>query len=150
MQLWMICCPSFLQSLTWSFGFNSSLPVHNVSEGNRKVRLIQHLMLDSFVRSSTTSVHLFSLQMIFYVSSHTGILYDCTANKQCLLQGHVSREVEGEVEGGFNLYVSSPMYTTPSQSNPITCSAVSGDKRWLVTADIGTDCMLIVWDSYSA
>lgn len=104
----------------------------------------------SFVRSSTTSVHLFSLQMIFYVSSHTGILYDCTANRQCLLQGHVSREVEGEVEGGFNLYVSSPMYTTPSQSNPITCSAVSGDKRWLVTADIGTDCMLIVWDSYSA
>jgi len=106
--------------------------------------------LDSFVRSSTTSVHLFSLQMIFYVCSHTGILYDCTANRQCLLQGHVSREVEGEVGGGFNLYVSSLMYTTPSQSNPITCSAVSGDKRWLVTADIGTDCMLIVWDSYSA
>ena len=38
--------------------------------------------------------------MIFYICSHTGILYDCTANRQCLLQGHVSREVEGEVWGG--------------------------------------------------
>ena len=61
--------------------------------------------------------------MIFYVSGHTGVLLDCETNRQCLLQGH---------------------------SNAITCTAVSGDRRWLVTADSGRGSMLTVWDSYSA
>ena len=28
--------------------------------------------------------------MIFYASSHTGIVYDCNEHRQYLLQGHVS------------------------------------------------------------
>ena len=35
------------------------------------------------------------------------------------------------------------------QSNPITCTCSSADKRWLVTADIGKDCLVSIWDSYS-
>lgn len=61
--------------------------------------------------------------MIFYVSGHSGVLLDCDRNHQCLLQGH---------------------------SNPITSTAVSGDRRWLVTGDSGDGCMLTIWDSFSA
>ena len=62
------------------------------------------------------------IQMVFYVCGHTGVLLDCEENSQRLLQGH---------------------------SNRITCTAVSGDKRWLVTADCGCGAMLTVWDSYT-
>ena len=59
---------------------------------------------------------------MFYSCAHTGVLLDFEKNRQCVLQGH---------------------------SHCISCTAVSGDRRWLVTADIGADCMLIVWDSFS-
>lgn len=61
--------------------------------------------------------------MLFYVSGHTGVLLDCEANTQRLLRGH---------------------------SHHITCTAVSGDRRWLVTADTGHDPLVIIWDSYTA
>ncbi|XP_074641054.1 cilia- and flagella-associated protein 251-like [Tubulanus polymorphus] len=58
---------------------------------------------------------------IMYVVAHTGVLYDIEYNTQRLLQGH---------------------------SNPISCTCVSEDKRWLATADKGTgDNILIIWDS---
>lgn len=51
------------------------------------------------------------------------MIYD-TANKtQRLLQGH---------------------------ANEISSCCVSADKRWIVTADVGPEPMLVVWDSYSA
>ncbi|WAR02599.1 CF251-like protein [Mya arenaria] len=40
------------------------------------------------------------------------------------------------------------MYTC-AHSNPITCTCVSEDKRWLVTGDRGKDSMVIVWDTYT-
>ncbi|CAI8027199.1 Cilia- and flagella-associated protein 251 [Geodia barretti] len=83
-------------SLSWCFSFNHSLPVHNISTDSRR--------------------------MVFYVAGHTGVLFDCENNRQCLLQGH---------------------------GNPITCVGVSGDKRWLVTGDQGHHPLLIVWDSFS-
>lgn len=62
-------------------------------------------------------------QAIFYVASNNGVIYD-TANKtQKLLQGH---------------------------ANTISACCVSEDKRWIVTADVGPDPMLVVWDSYTA
>lgn len=62
-------------------------------------------------------------QRIAYVCAHTGILYDMQTNKQTLLQGH---------------------------SNAITCTCVSEDKRWLVTADAGEeDTMVIIWDTHA-
>ncbi|KAL0479690.1 WD repeat-containing protein [Acrasis kona] len=57
---------------------------------------------------------------VFYVAGHIGVIYKYNAREQILLQGHV---------------------------NPITCVAVSEDKRWIVTADSGRDNMIIVWDS---
>jgi hypothetical protein len=31
----------------------------------------------------------------------------------------------------------------------ITCSALSLNRRWLVTADQGEECVMIVWDTHS-
>jgi WD40 repeat protein len=59
---------------------------------------------------------------IFYFVAHTAIIYDVTSHQQKLLQGH---------------------------RNPIIASAVSSNRRFVVTADAGDDCMMIVWDTYS-
>ena len=59
---------------------------------------------------------------IFFLSSHSGVLYDYEFRRQTILQGHCS---------------------------VITCCIVSKDKRWIVTCDIGTESILVVWDSYS-
>ncbi|CAK9034455.1 Cilia- and flagella-associated protein 251 [Durusdinium trenchii] len=63
-----------------------------------------------------------SRNVIFYFAAHTGVLYDYVQRKQTLLQGHC---------------------------NPITCCAVSADKRWIATADEGPDSMIVIWDSLS-
>ncbi|KAL5017193.1 hypothetical protein ScPMuIL_006782 [Solemya velum] len=61
-------------------------------------------------------------KMILYPCAHAGVLYDFKNNRQYILQGH---------------------------SNPITCSCVSEDKRWLATGDKGRDSMVVVWDTYT-
>ncbi|RUS85636.1 hypothetical protein EGW08_006582 [Elysia chlorotica] len=61
-------------------------------------------------------------QAIMYPCAHVGIMYDFKNNKQHILQAHL---------------------------NPITCSAVSQDKRWLVTGDVGPDAMVNIWDTYT-
>lgn len=61
-------------------------------------------------------------KVIMYACAHVGILYDFNSNRQHILQGH---------------------------ANPITCTCVSEDKRWLVTGDRGKDSMVIVWDTYT-
>uniref|UniRef100_A0A2C9LPD9 CCAAT-binding factor domain-containing protein n=1 Tax=Biomphalaria glabrata TaxID=6526 RepID=A0A2C9LPD9_BIOGL len=61
-------------------------------------------------------------QAIMYSCAHVGIMYDYKNNKQHILQAHL---------------------------NPITCSAVSQDKRWLVTGDVGPDAMVNIWDTYT-
>ena len=33
------------------------------------------------------------------------------------------------------------------QGNAITCTCVSGDKRWLATGDKGRDHMVVIWDT---
>ena len=33
------------------------------------------------------------------------------------------------------------------QGNNLSCTCVSNDKRWLATADIGQNSMVIVWDT---
>lgn len=57
---------------------------------------------------------------IFYVSGHIGVIYKVELRQQILLQGHI---------------------------HPISCTSVSADKRWIVTADAGLKNMLVVWDS---
>jgi len=59
-------------------------------------------------------------QAIFYFTAHTGVIYNFVNRTQLLLQGHC---------------------------NAISCSAVSEDRRWIVTADEGKDSMIVIWDS---
>ena len=87
--------PNALQ-LSWVFGFSREVPVHNLCDQNRSA--------------------------IFYVSAHTGVIYDLNSKTQQLLQGH---------------------------SNPITCTCASADRRYLATSDRGSDSILVLWDSYS-
>jgi len=83
-------------SLSWVFGFSREVPLHNLCDQNRSA--------------------------IFYVSAHTGIIYDLNAKSQQLLQGHC---------------------------NPITCTCTSADRRYIATSDRGADSMIVLWDSYS-
>eukprot|EP00697_Spironema_sp_BW2_P010305 gnl/Spiro4/25468_TR12702_c0_g2_i1.p1 gnl/Spiro4/25468_TR12702_c0_g2~~gnl/Spiro4/25468_TR12702_c0_g2_i1.p1 ORF type:complete len:971 (+),score=302.48 gnl/Spiro4/25468_TR12702_c0_g2_i1:59-2914(+) len=62
-------------------------------------------------------------QLLFYPAANTGVLYNIDSERQTHLQGHV---------------------------NAITCTAVSRDKHWIVSADRGRDSMVIVWDSTNA
>lgn len=80
----------------WTFGFNRHIGCLNLSDNTRN--------------------------LVFYVSSHVGVIYDFENNFQKLLLGH---------------------------ANSITSIACSGDKRWLVTADKGENSSVIVWDSYT-
>jgi len=57
---------------------------------------------------------------LFFLSSHSGVIYDFEHRTQIVLQGHC---------------------------NKITCCAVSSDRRWIVTGDSGEDSILVVWDS---
>ena len=82
--------------LSWIFGFSRHVPLHNLCDENR--------------------------QAIFYVSAHTGIIYDLNAKTQRLLQGHC---------------------------NAISCTCATADRRYIATADQGTDSMLVLWDSYT-
>uniref|UniRef100_A0A7S1U4Z5 Cilia- and flagella-associated protein 251 n=1 Tax=Phaeomonas parva TaxID=124430 RepID=A0A7S1U4Z5_9STRA len=59
---------------------------------------------------------------LFYASAHTGVIYDYEYRTQTLLQGHC---------------------------NPISCSAISADGRYIVTGDVGADSMVVVWESSS-
>mmetsp|Transcript_42036 Transcript_42036/g.105703 ORF Transcript_42036/g.105703 Transcript_42036/m.105703 type:complete len:986 (+) Transcript_42036:60-3017(+) len=59
---------------------------------------------------------------MFYAAAHTGVIFDYNSGVQRLLQGHV---------------------------NPITATAVSKDKKWIVTADTGPDSMMVVWERES-
>lgn len=59
---------------------------------------------------------------LFFISSHSGVIYDFEHRSQTVLQGHC---------------------------NIITCCAVDKSKRFIVTADSGVDPIIIVWDSVS-
>jgi len=59
---------------------------------------------------------------MFYAAAHTGVIFDYNSGVQRLLQGHV---------------------------NPISATAVSKDKKWIVTADTGPDSMMVVWERES-
>ena len=41
------------------------------------------------------------------------------------------------------------IYDFEFRTQTVSCCAISKDKRWIVTADAGTDSLLVVWDSHS-
>lgn len=84
--------------MNWAFGFSKDVVggVHSLANKDRNA--------------------------MFYVSSHSGVVYDYENRTQLILQGHC---------------------------NLITCAVVSQDKRWIVTADAGEDAILVVWDALS-
>lgn len=57
---------------------------------------------------------------LFLISSHSGVIYDFEHRTQTILQGHC---------------------------NIISCCVVDKNKRWIVTADTGTDPIMVVWDA---
>lgn len=59
-------------------------------------------------------------ELIFYVSGHTGVIYDRLQNEQFLLQGH---------------------------NNAITSTCISANRQWIATCDSGPDGMIIIWDT---
>ncbi|KAJ3415556.1 Cilia- and flagella-associated protein 251 [Chytridiales sp. JEL 0842] len=85
-------------NLTWTFGVNRDIlgGVHNLSDGTAQRKIL------------------------FYASSHTGVLYDWVNSRQQLLQGHC---------------------------NQITTTATTSDSRWILTADTGPNPVLIIWDT---
>ncbi|XP_076843192.1 cilia- and flagella-associated protein 251 isoform X2 [Brachyhypopomus gauderio] len=60
--------------------------------------------------------------VILYGCAHVAVIRDHTSNTQRLLQGH---------------------------SGPISSLCVSEDRRWLVSADSGSENLVIVWDSFT-
>jgi len=90
--------PNPALSLNWSYGFTPTSKVHSLSTPTRPTS-------------------------IFYVTGHTGIIYDYVSKQQFLLQGHCNR---------------------------ITCATVSADKKWIVTADEGIGSVIVIWDSLTA
>ena len=82
--------------INWAYGFSKDVVngVHSLSHSNRNA--------------------------IFFISSHSGVIYDFENRTQMILQGHC---------------------------NMISCCVVSADKRWIVTADTGEDPIMVIWDS---
>jgi len=67
-----------VMSLSWAFGFSRDVTVHNLCDDNRAA--------------------------IFYVSAHTGVIYDLTSKSQQLLQGHcrIAATNSRETSRGFH------------------------------------------------
>lgn len=72
------------------------------------------------VKNGVQSLCMKDRNAILLLSSHNGVIYDFEHRKQTLLQGHC---------------------------NMISCCVVDKSKRWIVTADVGKDAIIIVWDS---
>ncbi|XP_078410785.1 cilia- and flagella-associated protein 251 [Cetorhinus maximus] len=68
------------------------------------------------------ALHIDNRRLILYASSHTAVMNNFSITRQHLLQGHCS---------------------------PLSCIAVSGNRRWVATADQSPESLVIVWDTFS-
>ncbi|XP_067264342.1 cilia- and flagella-associated protein 251 [Chanodichthys erythropterus] len=93
----------------------------------KEPRTKTHPLVLDWAYGINQTLPVFSLQdedklVILYICAHVAVMYDHTSNAQHLLQGHCS---------------------------PITCLCASEDRRWLVTADMGRESLVIIWDAYT-
>ncbi|TRZ04184.1 hypothetical protein DNTS_007802 [Danionella cerebrum] len=100
----------------------TSLP--DISKENR---IKTHPLVLEWAYGINQLLPVFSLQdeeqlVILYTCAQVAVMYDHTSNSQRLLQGH---------------------------SSPITCLCASEDRRWIVTADMGKESLVIIWDAYT-
>ncbi|NXC80310.1 CF251 protein, partial [Cercotrichas coryphoeus] len=124
--------------LSWVFGYNSSLAVHSLMDGEERVLL--------------------------YVSSHTVVIHDIPRNRQCHLQGHTNvisclcvsedkRWVATADQGPdaliivWDSYSGVPVCTIfETQSEEGICAiAISQDAKYLVTISAATVQKVCVW-----
>ncbi|NWV62836.1 CF251 protein, partial [Malurus elegans] len=125
-------------NLSWVFGYNSSLAVHSLMDGEDEVLL--------------------------YASSHTVVIHDILGNKQYHLQGHTNvisclcvsedkRWVATADKGPdaliivWDSYSGVPVHTI-FESHPedgVCAIAISQDAKYLVTISAGTEQKVCVW-----
>uniref|UniRef100_A0A8D2N932 Cilia- and flagella-associated protein 251 n=1 Tax=Zonotrichia albicollis TaxID=44394 RepID=A0A8D2N932_ZONAL len=129
---------SSLQDLSWVFGYNSSLAVHSLMDGEHRVLL--------------------------YVSSHTVVIHDILQNRQSHLQGHTNviscvcvsedkRWVATADQGPDPMIIVWDSYSgvpvrTIFQSHPedgLCAIAISHDAKYLVTISAAAVQKVCVW-----
>ncbi|NWU75357.1 CF251 protein, partial [Onychorhynchus coronatus] len=125
-------------NLSWVFGYNSSLAVHSLMEGEDRVLL--------------------------YVSSHTVVIHDVLGNRQYHLQGHANvisclcvsedKRWVATADRGPNALIivwdsfSGVPVRTIFESHPeegVCAIAISRDAKYLVTISAGTVQRVCVW-----
>ncbi|NXP50877.1 CF251 protein, partial [Heliornis fulica] len=125
-------------SLSWVLGYNSSLAVHSLMDGEDRVLL--------------------------YVSSHTVVIHDVLGNRQCHLQGHTNvisclcvsedRRWVATADRGpdaliivWDSFSRIPVHTI-FQSHPgegVSAVALSQDAKYLATISAGTVQRVCLW-----
>ncbi|XP_049722259.1 cilia- and flagella-associated protein 251 isoform X5 [Elephas maximus indicus] len=126
-------------TMTWAFGWNSSLPVFSIRDGNQRVLL--------------------------YVCAHTAVIYDVFQNKQHHLQGHANvisclcisedRRWIATADKGPNCliiiwdsFTGIPVHTifdSCPEGNGIKTIAITRDAKYLATISDGKDQKVCIW-----
>nr|XP_010598195.1 cilia- and flagella-associated protein 251 [Loxodonta africana] len=129
----------FPLTMTWAFGWNSSLPVFSIRDGNQRVLL--------------------------YVCAHTAVIYDVFQNKQHHLQGHANvisclcisedRRWIATADKGPNCliiiwdsFTGIPVHTifdSCPEGNGIKTIAITRDAKYLATISDGKDQKVCIW-----
>ncbi|XP_006894773.1 PREDICTED: WD repeat-containing protein 66 [Elephantulus edwardii] len=129
----------FPLTMTWTFGWNSSLPVFNLRDGKRLVLL--------------------------YVCGHTGVIYDVSSNRQHHLEGHSNvisclcvsedRRWVATADTGpdclimiWDSFTGIPVHTifdSCPDGSGINAIAISSDAKYLATISDGRIQQVCIW-----